>query len=296
MAKKTGGKNTQKMAKGKFPKGGGKGASGDALVGKVSQSTIDDIKRMGMTEALKLAGKNGSTAGGAAREFQEGVRRMYGARRLAESKTKYAPVKKLGVNTVLAPKKTPATSTPAPKKDSGNSNTVRNVALGAAAVAALALSKGKLAPLAARLSPGLAKSGVGKVLTGSGKQTFDKVPDAVKFGAKGSFGKTSTQLAGKHATKGEYAMEATMNKGRAEILAKAAMRAKEAAKAAKSTTKEAPKSVVNSAAKEAPKAGKKASSFDKPPAYKPSLTKMALTMGMLGSTNKAREKIVNKKK
>ena len=59
---------------------------------KVSQSTINDIKRMGMTEALKLAGKNGKTAGGLASEFQEGVRRMYGARRLEAAKTKYAPV------------------------------------------------------------------------------------------------------------------------------------------------------------------------------------------------------------
>lgn len=74
---------------GKLPKGGGKGLSGDALVGNVSASTIKDIKRMGMTASLKLAGTNGKTAGGAAREFQEGVRRMYGADRLAAAKAKY---------------------------------------------------------------------------------------------------------------------------------------------------------------------------------------------------------------
>ena len=78
---------------GKLPKGGGKGLSGDALVGNVSASTIKDIKRMGMTAALKLAGTNGKTAGGAAREFQEGVRRMYGADRLAAAKAKYGPAK-----------------------------------------------------------------------------------------------------------------------------------------------------------------------------------------------------------
>ena len=77
----------------KYPKGGGKGLSGDALVGNVSASTIKDIKRMGMTAALKLAGTNGKTAGGAAREFQEGVRRMYGADRLAAAKAKYGPAK-----------------------------------------------------------------------------------------------------------------------------------------------------------------------------------------------------------
>jgi hypothetical protein len=78
---------------GKYPKGGGKGLSGDALVGNVSASTIKDIKRMGMTASLKLAGTNGKTAGGAAREFQEGVRRMYGADRLAAAKAKYGPAK-----------------------------------------------------------------------------------------------------------------------------------------------------------------------------------------------------------
>jgi hypothetical protein len=75
------------------PKGGGKGLSGDALVGKVSQSTINSIKKMGMTDALKLAGTNGKTSGGLAREFQEGVRRMYGADRLAAAKAKYGPTK-----------------------------------------------------------------------------------------------------------------------------------------------------------------------------------------------------------
>jgi hypothetical protein len=74
---------------GKYPKGGGKGLSGDALVGNVSASTIKDIKRMGMTAALKLAGTNNKTSGGVAREFQEGVRRMYGADRLAAAKSKY---------------------------------------------------------------------------------------------------------------------------------------------------------------------------------------------------------------
>jgi hypothetical protein len=78
---------------GKLPKGGGKGLSGDALVGNVSAATIKDIKRMGMTASLKLAGTNGKTAGGAAREFQEGVRRMYGADRLAAAKAKYGPAK-----------------------------------------------------------------------------------------------------------------------------------------------------------------------------------------------------------
>lgn len=85
------GKSYAKRKPGQYPKGGGKGLQGDALKGNVSQSTINDIKRMGMTAALKLAGENGKTAGGLAREFQEGVRRMYGADRLAAAKAKYAP-------------------------------------------------------------------------------------------------------------------------------------------------------------------------------------------------------------
>jgi hypothetical protein len=43
----------------------------------VKQSTIDQIKKMGMTASLKKAAKSGNT------EFVEGVRRMYGERRLS---------------------------------------------------------------------------------------------------------------------------------------------------------------------------------------------------------------------
>lgn len=85
------GKSYAKKKPGQYSKGGGKGLQGDALKGNVSASTIKDIKRMGMSAALKLAGQNGKTAGGVAREFQEGVRRMYGADRLAAAKAKYAP-------------------------------------------------------------------------------------------------------------------------------------------------------------------------------------------------------------
>lgn len=50
---------------------------------KVSQATIDKIKEMGMTKALKSAGK-------ASPEMREGLKRMYGARRFnaAVSSTK----------------------------------------------------------------------------------------------------------------------------------------------------------------------------------------------------------------
>lgn len=49
---------------------------------RVSQSTINDIKRMGMKKALELAGRNASaTQAGVTAEWAEGVRRMYGQAR-----------------------------------------------------------------------------------------------------------------------------------------------------------------------------------------------------------------------
>jgi hypothetical protein len=61
---------------------------------KVSQSTIDDIKRLGMTKALALAGKNSKAEqAGMVAEFAEGVRRMYGDRRYQASVNKTYPTK-----------------------------------------------------------------------------------------------------------------------------------------------------------------------------------------------------------
>jgi hypothetical protein len=66
------------MAK-KLPKGGGKGAKGYKLYTPVKQSTIDNIKKMGMTAALKKAGSSKNA------EFVQGVKRMYGVKRLEAS-------------------------------------------------------------------------------------------------------------------------------------------------------------------------------------------------------------------
>ncbi len=46
---------------------------------KVKQSTIDEIKKMGMTKALAAA-KTRRTP-----EYQEAIKRMYGAKRLAKA-------------------------------------------------------------------------------------------------------------------------------------------------------------------------------------------------------------------
>jgi hypothetical protein len=47
---------------------------------RVSQATIDTIKKQGMTAALKKAG-----SGGVSKEYMEGVKRMYGAKRIASA-------------------------------------------------------------------------------------------------------------------------------------------------------------------------------------------------------------------
>ena len=231
-----------KPVTGKLRKGGGKGLSGDALVGKVSQSTINSIKKMGMTEALKLAGKNGATAGGAAREFQEGVRRMYGAKRLEAAKTKYAPVKSASADAARGGANKPVVNKPAANKPAtkSNSNFGKAVAglYGAAAVGALVASKGKGAAVAAKMSPAVAsaaKSGIGKALLGTGKNTISPAmmakykaaaglkPNAAKVtvGPKGSFGKTTmTQAKSGKGTPSEYASKAGQESARASVRAK----------------------------------------------------------------------------
>ena len=231
-----------KPVTGKLRKGGGKGLSGDALVGKVSQSTIDDIKRMGMTQALKLAGKNGATAGGAAREFQEGVRRMYGAKRLASAKATYGTkTAKPSMSPNAADRKT---TTKAAAKPAAKSNTKSNVikgTLGAAgAIGVLALSKGKATGAASKMAPelvkGISKSRLGKALVGKEPKMSPamlakakaaaaakkpKYETKVTIGPKGSFGKTTMQQAksGK-GTPSEYASKAGQKSARASIKAK----------------------------------------------------------------------------
>lgn len=223
-----------KSVKGKLRKGGGKGLAGDALVGKVSQATIDDIKRMGMTKALKLAGKNGKTSGGMAREFQEGVRRMYGARRLAEAKAKYAPVKsksadaaRAGATKPMASK--PTANKPAPKRGSSAATKAKVIGGSVAAIGLLAAGKGKGAKLASKLSPGLAKSAVGKALMGSTPklspaqlaklkraQGAKAAAAKVTVGPKGSFGKTTlTKAKSGMGTASEYASKAGQESARA---------------------------------------------------------------------------------
>jgi hypothetical protein len=236
-----------KPVTGKLRKGGGKGLSGDALVGKVSQSTIDDIKRMGMTKALALAGKNGKTSGGMAREFQEGVRRMYGAKRLEAAKSKYsAPAstsadaarsKAMGAKPATKAVIKAVSTKAAPKKGQSTTDKLKVVGGTLAAVALAAKGGPAGRKVATKLAPGLAKSGVGKALLGTGKNTISPAmmakykaaagPKAaaakVTVGPKGSFGKTTmTQAKSGLGTPSEYASKAGQSAARKTIKAKTA--------------------------------------------------------------------------
>jgi DNA-binding protein HU-beta len=172
---------------------------------KVSQKTIDDIKKMGMTKALKeiknLANQ-GQGTGAAGRtmrqegmklatssEFAEGVRRLYGDRRSAAARTQVSTTTSRGpaaakmAKKVAAPAKKAATSySPSPmktpaKKSGGVSNTAKVVAGTTAAVALLALTRGKGAGvITSRLAPGLMKNKVAQALiTGEIKKAAPKV-------------------------------------------------------------------------------------------------------------------------
>ena len=263
--------------KGKLPKGGGKGLSGDALVGKVSQSTIDDIKRMGMTKALALAGKNGKTSGGMAREFQEGVRRMYGAKRLEAAKAKYAPstAGKGRSSTGMGGVTKPAPSTKPGTKLNRPSTADKLKVVGGTVAAIGLIAKGGPAgrKAATKLAPGLmktvGKSTIGKALLGSGKPLTSKAFAAAKaapkanaakvtVGPKGSFGKTTLQQAKSGlGTASEYASKAGQASARASVKASGP----DAARAAATKTIK-PRS-TNTPAKPMPKTAKGKANYGK---------------------------------
>jgi len=195
-----------KPVTGKLRKGGGKGLSGDALVGNVRQSTINDIKRMGMTKALQLAGSNGNTAGGLAREFNEGVRRMYGAKRLAAAKAAATPKKgsyqagsgmaKKGTYTtgsgVSKPTANKTVTKPAAKAaGKGMSGTTKRNLIGGALLAGGAIAA-KATPAGRAASAAI---GIGKAVAGAvGRKTATKaVSSSGRLAAKAGRPVSQTQ-------------------------------------------------------------------------------------------------------
>jgi hypothetical protein len=156
---------------------------------KVSQSTIDDIKGLGMAKALRLAKMNSkATQGGLVAEYQEATRRLYGDRRFAAATgaapKKAAPSKvapkpsnprqadKVASNKASTSRTSPRVaerSTPAKKASGGGvSKKVLGVAGTAAAIGLLIAGRGKGAGTIAKLSPQVGralKSPVGRFLT-----------------------------------------------------------------------------------------------------------------------------------
>lgn len=201
---------------------------------KVSQKTIDDIKKMGMAKALKtVAGASAASKDDAsAREWAEGVKRLYTAERVNAAMKASKPA---GATSGPLSAKTKATyktsgpksaNTPAKSKPkSGFRITPREVVGTALAVGALAASKGKAGAVAARLAPGLAKSRLGKAAIGNAPKVYPKAPgEGVRVVAKGSLGKTTsaTAKAGNVGTKSEYATKATQDAARKALAARAA--------------------------------------------------------------------------
>jgi hypothetical protein len=161
---------------------------------RVKQDMIDFIKTQGMTRALKRAGEIKASGKGGEAEFLEGVKRMYGARRLGEA-TKIAtppkfnapagankkPANRLSKSSVSTSTKFDAKKAAsaslrgenaknayaagkAPAKKNSGMSTGAKVTGAVAAGAVLLASRGKAAGLASKLSPGLSKSVVGKAL------------------------------------------------------------------------------------------------------------------------------------
>jgi hypothetical protein len=168
---------------------------------KVSQSTIDDIKKLGMTKALKLAKQNaGATQGGLVKEYQEATRRLYGDKRFsaATKGATPAPAKKGSYQAGSAksgkatyttgsgvkykasgtpaakPAAKPTTTKATAKKDNTKANLLKGVAGTAAAVGLLVVGRGKGAGTIAKLSPQVGRalnSPVGRLLTGTVEKT-----------------------------------------------------------------------------------------------------------------------------
>ena len=136
----------------------GAGGSKKAPI-RVKQDMIDFIKTQGMTKALKRAGEIKASGKGGEAEFLEGVRRMYGANRLAAATKTATPPK---FNAPAGANKKPAgrmSKSAAPAKKNSGISTGLKVAGGVAAAGALIASRGKATGLASKLSPT-----VGKVL------------------------------------------------------------------------------------------------------------------------------------
>lgn len=208
----------------------------------VKQDMIDFIKTQGMTKALKRAGEIKASGKGGEREFLEGVRRMYGQRRL-DAAAKGAGPKMPAMSAPAGANKKPANrlsksaasiqtkvgSKPAPKK--GGMSTGAKITGAAVATAALIASRGKATGLASKLSPAVGKALGAKTGANTAANVMARklASEGVKVGPKGSFGPSTAataKAAGKNiGTKSEFAQKAMQDKARAYLASRAAAKA-----------------------------------------------------------------------
>ena len=179
---------------------------------KVKQDMIDFIKTQGMTKALKRAGQMQAKGTKGEAEFLEGVRRMYGARRLSEA-TKAAtptPMKK-GSYQAGSAKSGKATYT----TGSGVKNTT---------------TKPAAKPASKSMSGTTKRNLIGGAVLAGGLLAAKATPAGRAASAAIGLGRAAAKLG----TKSEYAAKAAEGKTRAALTAAAA-------KAAAKKTAPAPK-------------------------------------------------------
>lgn len=247
---------------------------------KVSQKTIDEIKKMGMTKALKTAAGSSAAArnnsDASAKEWNEGLRRLYGADKVGamgnmtggpKSANTKAPLRKpAGVytkgatksgSTVTTGSKSSAKSTPVKKTLANYNNETGKLpnnmsTAGKTKTPTKGITPQKVAGTALTVAAMLATKGKVGRIGGLGKvseaalKAAKAAPKAaaatVKTGAKGSFGPTTKTLAKKGVgTPSEYASRAAQFGGPTNLTIKAT--AKKAA--SKSTAKTASKTVTS---------------------------------------------------
>ena len=202
---------------------------------KVSQKTIDEIKKMGMTKALKTASGSAAAArnnsDASAKEWNEGLRRLYGADRVgamsnttggpksantkaplrkpagaytkgttksgstvatgAKSSTKSTPAKSTLANYNKDTNKLPNNMSTAGKSQKQSGLTPQKVAGTALTIAGILATRGKVRNAGSALS--VIKGA--KVSPSTLAKGVKATEDSVKVGAKGSFGKTSSLAA-----------------------------------------------------------------------------------------------------
>ena len=210
---------------------------------KVKQEMIDFIKTQGMTAALKRAGKIQASGQKGEAEFLEGIRRMYGANRLAAAtaaaKPKAAPRGAIvdGMKKPSAVKSNKTTAKPAAKK--GGMSTGAKITGGVAAAGLLIASRGKATGLAAKLSPTVAKALGARAGSNSAANVMAKKISSIKTAAADKAASTSGRVAakaGKPVSQSQYeAMQA-------------AAKAKGIKAPVKAAAKPAPKATVKKAA------------------------------------------------